>query len=231
MPAERYLRILNLLAGTDGSNAPRLCAVAAEVTATSGAGVMLLADGRPQASLCTTNDVSALIEDIQYTLGEGPCVDAHRSGRVVSEPDLGASELPWVEFSRRAAGAGVQAVFGYPIRLGTVRLGALNLYRDRPGALSDDQHANALVVADLAARAILDSQANAPPGAIGIHVEEGFDLWAVVHQAAGMISVQLDVPIADALVRLRAHAFATDRLVAEVARDVIDRRFRLGTEK
>ena len=55
-----------------------------------------------------------------------------------------------------------------------------------------DQHANALVVADLAARAILAAQANAPPGAIGIHVEEDFDLWAVVHQAAGMISVQLD---------------------------------------
>ena len=193
MSGDRLLRILALMSAPAASGeTPRLCQVAAEAIGMSGAGIMVFEGDLPRGSVCTTDSVSALIEDLQYTLGEGPCVDAHRSGRVVSEPDLGASGLPWVEFSRRAAGAGVQAVFGYPIRLGTARLGALNLYRDRPGPLSDDQHANALVVADLAARAILAAQANAPPGAIGIHVEEDFDLWAVVHQAAGMISVQLD---------------------------------------
>ncbi len=232
MAAERLLRILGLLAaGGEGLEAPRLCQVAAEVTAMSGAGVMLMAEGRPQATLCSTDQTSALVEEAQFALGEGPCVDAHRSGQVVSEPDLGAAYSRWAAFSRRAFAAGARAVFGYPIRIGTVRLGALNLYRDRPGALSDDHHANALVMADVAARAILADQADAAPEGLGDVLENDVNLWGVVHQAAGMVSVQLGIPVAEALVRLRARAFATDRLVTEVARDVVDRRLRLDGGK
>ena len=231
MPSDRLLGILRLLAGGDGSGAARLCEVAAEVTGMSGAGVMLLADGRPQASVCTTDEVSSLIEEAQYTLGEGPCVDAHRLGAVVSEPDLGArGALRWLSFSRRAGDAGARAVFGYPIRIGTVRLGALNLHRDRPGPLDDDQHANALVMADVTARAILTSQADAGLGGFAIDIDEDLSLWGTVHQAAGMVSVQLDIPVADALVRLRARAFCTDRLVSEVARDVVERRLHFEAE-
>ena len=233
MPSERLLRILRLLDGGDGSGAARLCEVAAEVTGMSGAGVMLLADGRPQASVCTTGELSSLIEEAQYTLGEGPCVDAHRLGEVVSEPDLGARGASrWVSFSVRAFGEGARAVFGYPIRIGAVRLGALNFYRDRPGPLDDDQHANALVVADVAARTILAARAHAPRGSLGIDIEEDlFFLWGVVHQAAGMVSVQLDISVADSLVRLRARAFLDDRLVSEIARDVVERRLRFDVEE
>ena len=159
-------------------------------------------------------------------------MDAHRLGEVVSEPDLatrGASR--WVSFSRRAFGAGARAVFGYPIRIGAVRLGALNLYRDQPGALDDDQHADALVVADVAARAILAAQAGAPLGGFGINAEKDLFLWGIVHQAAGMVSVQLDIAVADALVRLRACAFRTDRLVSEVARDVVERRLHFNGDE
>ena len=60
--------------------------------------------------------------------------------------------------------AGVRAVFGFPLRVGAVRLGALNLYRDQPGPLADEQHADALVLADVAAELILMLQAHAPPG-------------------------------------------------------------------
>ena len=232
MASDRLLRILGLLGSRDGPGAARLCEVAAEVTGMSGAGVMLLADGRPQASVCTTDEVSSLIEEAQYTLGEGPCVDAHRLGEVVSEPDLAAAGgSRWAAFSRRASGAGVRAVFGYPIRIGTVRLGALNLYRDRAGLLEDEEHASALVMADVAARAVLTTQAGAPPGALGIDIEEDFYLWGAVHQAAGMVSVQLDIPVADALVRLRARAFLTDRLVSEVARDIVDRRLHFEADE
>jgi GAF domain len=224
MAAERLLRILSLVAAGDGRGSGRLCQVAAEVTGMSGAGVMLLTEDRPQASLCTTDPVSALIEELQYTLSEGPCVDAHRLGVVIAEPDLAAGGWRWTEFSVRALDAGAQAVFGFPIRIGAVRLGALNLYRDRPGGLSDDQHADALVMADVAARAILAAQADAPPGRLGADLEPDTHLWPVVHQAAGMVSVQLGIPVADALVRLRAHAFAVGRLVSEVATDVVERR-------
>ena len=85
----------------------------------SGAGIMLLADDRPQGSLCTTNDVSALIEELQYTLGEGPCVDAHRQRSPVAEPDLAHPvELRWSAFAGPAVDAGARAVFGFPVTVG-----------------------------------------------------------------------------------------------------------------
>jgi hypothetical protein len=228
MPAERLLRILTLLSTAATPGERRLCDVAAEVTGMSGAGVMLLAEGRPHASICTTDSVSLLIEELQYTLGEGPCVDAHRTGTVTAEPDLaGAGALRWTAFSPPAVTAGARAVFGFPIRIGTVRLGALNLYRDRPGPLEDDQHADALVMADVAARGVLAAQADALPGQLGTTLEADTDQWLVVHQAAGMVSVQLGITVEEALIRVRAYAIGSDRRVTDVARDLVDRRLRL----
>lgn len=228
MAAERLMGILGLLAAKEGSVPRRLCEVAAEVTAMSGAGVMLLSDDRPQASICTTDAVSSLIEEIQYTLGEGPSVDAHRLGTVVAEADLaGSGARRWTAFSPKAVDAGARAVFGFPIRMGTVRLGALNLYRDRAGPIGDEEHAAALVVADVAARSVL-ALANAAPGELSADLGTDIHLWGVVHQAAGMVSVQLGVPVAEALVRLRARAFATNRVVSDVARDVVERRIRFS---
>lgn len=224
--AERLIRILALLAN-DAGGARRLCEVAAEVTSLTGAGVMLLADGRPQAALCSTDTVSTLIEEAQYSLGEGPGVDAHRTGAAIAEPDLADPAVArWPAFSPQALAGGARAVFGYPIRIGTVRLGALDLYRDRPGPLDADRHADALVVADVAARAILAAQAEAGQGDLGTGLD-GTDHWPVVHQAAGMLAEQLDVPVADALVRLRAQAFRTELLITDVAREVVEGRLRL----
>jgi GAF domain len=226
---ERRLRILALLVG-NRSGSPetqRLCDVSAEVTATTGAGIMLMFGDVPHGSLCTTNPVSALVEQLQYTLGEGPCVDAWHHERPVLEPDLAAANAPrWPAFTGPAVDAGVRAIFGFPLQIGAARLGALSLYCDRPGALTADQHADALVMADVAARAILLLQANAPPGTLAGELAAGADLRYVVHQAAGMVAVQLAISVGDALVRLRAHAFGNDRDVAAVAGDVVGRRLR-----
>lgn len=88
-------------------------------------------------------------------------------------------------------------MFGFPMQVGTVRLGALNLYRDQPGALSADQHADALVVAGVAARAVLSRQAHARQGALAAELEAGSDFRFVVHQASGMVSAQLEVSVGE----------------------------------
>jgi GAF domain len=233
VPDDRLLRILTRLAGdTHGEPATtRLCVVCAEVTEMTGAGIMLMIDGHPQGSVCTTNDVSAAIEDLQFTLGEGPCVDAFHHNLPVVEPDLADPAVTrWAAFSEQAVAAGARAVFGFPVTVGDTHLGALNLYRDRPGALSADQHADALVLAGVAARSILGMQASAEPGAIGAELEIGTNFRFAVHQAAGMIAVQLGVGVDEALVRLRAHAFSHDRHLIDVAHDVIERRLRLDDE-
>jgi GAF domain-containing protein len=179
--------------------------------------------------LCTTDEVSQLIEELQYTLGEGPCVDAYQQDKVVAEPDLADPVTRrWPAFTPPALQAGVRAIFGFPLRVGTVHLGALNLYRDLPGPLTGDQHADALVVADVAARWVLEAQAGAPVDMVAEELEVSADFHFAVHNAAGMVSVQEGISVTEALIRLRASAFSSDRLLADVAQDVISRRLRLG---
>jgi GAF domain-containing protein len=207
----------------------RLCEVSAEVTGMSGAGIMLMAGDLPRGSLCTSNDISALIEDLQHALGEGPCVDAFARDRAVLEPDLADPRTPrWLAFAGPALDAGVRAIFGFPLRVGAVRLGALNLYRDRPGPLSDDEHADALVMADVSAQAVLVLQADAPAGALAAALVAGAEFHYVVHQAAGMVAAQLDTSVTDALIRLRAHAFGNDLPLTDVAKAVVARRLRFS---
>jgi hypothetical protein len=188
---------------------------------------MLMADEGPRGSPCSTNEMSELIDQLQFSLGEGPCIDAYHQDWPVLEPDLVGPATPrWRAFTPPAIEAGVRAVFGFPLHVGAVRLGALNLCRDRPGPLSDDQHADALVMADITAQAILVLQADAPPGKLAGALGAGDDFHYVVHQASGMVAAQLDASVREALVRLRAYAFGDDRPLTEVARDVVDRKLR-----
>jgi hypothetical protein len=222
---ERRIRILAEIGGEPGSR--QLCEVSAKVLKMNGAGIMLMADDGPHGSACSTDEVSALIEDLQHTLGEGPCVDAYHQQRPVLEPDLVSPAAPrWLGFTAPVVAAGARAVFGFPLQTGSVRLGALNLYRTERGPLTGDQHADALVMADVATRALLEMQADAPRGRLAAGIDDGANLEHVVHQAAGMVSVQLVGTIADALLRLRAHAFGNDRSLTEVAQDVVARRLR-----
>ena len=230
MPGERLHRIVAAFsAGGDVWSSAWLCGVCPGIAGVTGAGVMLMSGEIPRGSLCSTDGVSQLIEELQYTLGEGPCVDAYQQDRVVAEPDLADPVTRrWPAFTPPALQAGARAVFGFPLRVGTVRLGALNLYRDCPGPLSGDQHADALVVADVAARWVLEAQAGAPVGAVAEELEAGADFHFAVHNAAGMVSVQEGISVTEALIRLRAFAFSSDRLLADVAEDVVARRLRLG---
>ena len=224
----RRLEILAELVATQAAGTAGICDVCRDATGTTGAGIMLMSDATSQGSVCTTNDVSALIEQLQYDLGEGPCIDAYGTDRPVTEPDLAApAHARWPAFTPPAVAAGARAVFGFPLRVGAARIGALNLYCDRPGALSDTQHADALIAADLAARAVLLLQAGAPQGILAAELEAGGDFHWIVHQAAGMVAAQLDISVLDALVRLRAHAFGSGRDLTDIARDVVDRRLRL----
>jgi hypothetical protein len=230
---ERRLRILARLVSPDAPqpDTKRLCDVCAEVSGMTGAGIMLMSGDVSRGSLCTTDEVSALVEQLQYDLGEGPCVDAYNQDRPVLEPDLVDPVTPrWLAFAGPAIDAGVRAIFGFPLHAGAVRLGALNLYADRPGSLTDEQHADALVMADVAAEAVLMLQARAQPGVLAAELEAGANFQYVVHQAAGMVAAQLEVSVAQALIRLRAHAYGNDRPLAKVAADVVARRLRFDPQ-
>lgn len=229
---ERWLELVARLPDPGaGLHTQRLCDLSAEVTGATGAGIMLMSGDIPRGSVCTTDPVSALIEQLQYDLGEGPCVDAYAQERPVLEPDLSEPRTPrWPAFTGPALDAGVRAVFGFPLQVGAVRLGALNLYRDIAGPLTDEHHADALLMAEVVAHALLLLQSGAPPGMVAAELEAHANFQYVVHQATGMVAAQLDVSVGHALIRLRAHAFGNDRALTDVARDVVDRKLRFDIE-
>jgi hypothetical protein len=229
MPTERLRGLLARVSAEDGTEITQLCAIATDISGTSGAGIMVMASSLARGTLHTSDEISAYLGDLQYTLGEGPAVEVHRLGRAVLEADL---ELPalarWPGFVPLAIQAGARAIFAFPIHIGAVRFGALVLYRRQLGALENEQYTDSLVMATVIAHTSLALQADAPPGGVALGLEIGANFHFVVHQAAGMTSVQMQIDVAEALVRLRGHAFRMDRSVDEVSRDVVARRLRIG---
>jgi hypothetical protein len=219
---ERVARVSSALAAADEDSQSSLCVASAGVARVSGAGVVLMMHGRALGTVCSSDPLAEAIEEIQYTLGEGPCVDAFSTRQPVLVPDLGAKEIVrWPGFREGALAAGIRAVFGFPILIGPVCIGAVNLYHDRSGPLTDEQLADATVVAHVAGRTVLDWQSVAGEGSLARQLEHLPTNRAVVHQATGMISVQAAVTINDAVALLRAYAFSTNRPVSDVATDVV----------
>jgi hypothetical protein len=175
--------------------------------------------------------MSARVERLQFDLGEGPALDAHDQGRPVLEPDLDRpASSRWLAFTSPALHAGVRSVFSFPVCVGAVRLGAMSIYGVRRGALSDNQHADAIVLADVVAEALLTMQSDASPGLLADQLEAGVSFQYVVHQASGMVAAQLEVGVGEALARLRAYAFANSRTLNEVARQVVARSLRFADD-
>ncbi|MCS7482965.1 GAF and ANTAR domain-containing protein [Umezawaea endophytica] len=185
-------------------------------------------DKTPERGLVhATNPVSASLEGLQLTVGEGPCLDTFESGGPVLVADLAADGARWPAFTPGALALGAVAVFSFPLQIGVVRLGSLDLYRDVPGPLSRSEVTDALILADMATQGIvadLDGHDTADLSwLLDPHVE--------VHQAAGMVQVQLGVSTETALLRMRGHAFTHDVPLAEVARQVVARTLRLTEDE
>ncbi|MGW7411375.1 GAF and ANTAR domain-containing protein [Streptomyces sp. NPDC054863] len=171
--------------------------------------------------------VGVALEDLQFTLGEGPGTDALRTGRLVLESDL--VQVPrerWPGFLPGAEKLGVRAVFSAPLQIGAILVGSLTCHRAEPGPLGGRALADLLVFADALTLTLLGSAESAAPGSGGWLATDATLYRAEVHQATGMISVRLGVPPAAALVRLRAYAYAAEEPILEVARDVVARRLR-----
>jgi hypothetical protein len=177
--------------------------------------------------VAATPGVGRELEDLQFSLGEGPCTEASRTRRPVLCPDLADDGgARWPAFVRGAERAGVSAAFTFPLQVGSVSLGVLDLYRAATGPLQGAHLVEAVAHADAAVAVLLHLQDQRGDGTGGGRLADLADRRAVVHQAAGMVAVQLDVDVADALRALRAHAWAHDRAVTDVAGDVVARRLR-----
>lgn len=212
--------------------AERICRACVDGLDIDGASMSLLTASVARETLFASDATAALLEELQFSLGEGPCMQAATTGRAVMVSDLSDSvaTASWPAFAAAVVERTlVGALFVIPLQWGVTNLGVLDLYRAGPGELSQAQCRDVFAAANLAALMMLDLRTD-PDDHAGLH--DGETPWldptlgthTEIHQATGMVLAQLDIDATDALARLRAHAFAHQRLLLDVADDVIARR-------
>jgi hypothetical protein len=171
------------------------------------------------------------LEELQVTVGEGPSLDGLR-GRlpvVVDDLDLAEEQRRWPVFAPAAADAGVQSLCVLPMHVGAARFGVLALYFDRVGGLSDEGMCEGRTFATIAVDLLLDHAGPPDPDSTADPSRDRrfYDDRPEIHQATGMVSVQLQCDLGTALLRLRARAFVEGRLLSELSADVVAGRVRL----
>lgn len=218
-------RILSATPASADLLAMRLAAECLERTGCSGAGLSLMTESGAEAILAATDTVATRLEELQFNYGEGPCTTTIELRSPVLHPELALTGYTlWPFFTSDALGAGAQAIFAFPIRCGEVHLGALELYRGTPGWLSGAEYYQAQIYAEAAVSLLVRSQAGEEFATLYPHLTKILDDRIEVQIATGMVAVHAEVDIDNALALLRAHAFAQQRTVLEVAIDIVERR-------
>ena len=234
MAGERTARVWAWIAAAREGDAPvslaALCRAAANWLAVDGASVTVVSGLGVREPLSATGELSVRLEELLFTTGEGPGADDFMFGSPMLIPDLELVTERWPGFVPAAVAAGARALFAFPLQAGAIRVGVLSLYRAQPGPLTPQQLADALVFGDIALQLLLDSAAGIS-GLAGYQPLDGLSgSRAEVYQATGMISVQLGVSLEEALVRLRAHAFAASTPLDDVAGNVVRRLLRFDPD-
>jgi hypothetical protein len=200
-----------------------VCAVCVTTLATvEAAAVTLRSRSSAQEMLAASDSWSARLEELQYTLGEGPGVEAFTRGGAVLVSDVSADQSRWPVFAAAALEAGASAVFAFPLQVSGILFGTLNLYRRRGGGLATGELSDAALLADLATKALLKSAARIDWA--GIEWTRPAGSYQNMNIATGMVAARLRISLDDAFARLRGYAFAANRSVLDVARDIVQRR-------
>lgn len=208
-----------------------LCASCASDLPMTGAAMVLQSSAGLDRVVAAAGGLAVTVEELQFELGEGPGVDALQQDGPVLRSDLQSAVGRWPMFAPAAMAVGVHAAFAFPLQVGGIHLGVLDLYRDMPGGLFDGILAEALAYAEAATAVLLHLQALSHPSG-GLHPQlTGFTAdRAEIHQATGMISAQAGVSLVEALLLLRARSYSMNRTMLSVSRDVLGRRLRFDPD-
>jgi GAF domain-containing protein len=228
-------QLLAALGGRRGVEAAdSLCSACVVLFDVDAAAISLVFDGVSSGTLGSSSAAARRYDELQFTIGEGPCLDSVTHRIPVLVVDL-AEEPRWPAYGPAMVAHNIRSVYAMPIVIAAGFIGALDLFRAQPGELEGDALAGAIAAAELAGVTVLDLLDVDLQAALS---DPNNDAWAElnalsraeVSQATGMLVAQLGVEPAEAIVRLRAYAFATGRSATDVARDIIERRLKLQAD-
>jgi hypothetical protein len=216
--------------------ADRLCEACVQLFDVDAAAISLVFDGAHTGTLGSSSEHARTCDELQFLLGEGPCLESVSLRAPVLVIDLAdPADARWPLYGPAMLDLQVRGVYAMPVVIAGEYVGALDLFCTEPGYLADEQLTGAVVAAELAGIPLLDLLDDDLQAAIA---DPASSAWAELHtlsraevsQATGMLVAQLEVEPAEALVRLRAHAYATGRSATDVARDILDRKLRLEVD-
>ena len=208
----------------------RLCAAAVSELGLRSASITLMT--AEAAAVVTGSDVDGeRLAQLQFEVGEGPGMEAFSLGRPVLVSDVGEALARWPGFASEALRAHVCAVFAFPLHLGAVRFGVLTLYADVARGLEGDEVSRCLSFADIATELLLESSTSGSVDLVDPRLDDALRIRTEVYQAQGMVMVDLGVSLAEALLRMRAHAYANGGDLNELASDIIAGRLRLQRDE
>lgn len=205
------------------------CRPFVELFPVTGASVSTIGSFLGSETLSASDDVAARLDELQFDLGEGPCWDALRSGRAVLEPDFArTSATRWPALEAAMSDVDLRSVFAFPLAIGPLRIGAVDLYSLERVALDGKQAKQADAMAEVVGRHVLRQAL----GAVGRDYDVNGNAYSrrVVHQATGMVLAQLGISADDARLVIQGHAFAASRSMMEVAQDILDGRLDFADE-
>ncbi len=226
-----------LRAAVDGQRglaaADSLCEACVTLFDIDAAAISLIFAGVSSGTLGSSDAAARVYDELQFTIGEGPCLDSVSTRAPVLVADLAKpGQVRWPLYRPAMLDHKIRGIFAIPVVLAGEYVGALDFFRAQPGELGDDELAGGVVAAELAGAPLLDLldadlQAAANDPTSSAWTELNLLSRTEVSQATGVLVAQLEVEPAEALARLRAHAYATNRSATDVARDILDRRLRL----
>ncbi|BBX69828.1 hypothetical protein MPSYJ_32890 [Mycolicibacterium psychrotolerans] len=217
-----------------------LCDDAVGSTSLDGAAVAVPKSPRARELIHATDIIAQRLDELQFTIGDGPCLEAFVKNRPQRWADVtisSSARARWSAFAVDAIGLGVRAVFAFPVNVGTRPLGVLEVYRRDAGTLTDREEQSLTDYATAVGHTLMGNwylhaaRTGSAPNTLDTVAIVGADnagghpfSRAGIHLAAGMIAVQLDVPAGEGLDRLRAYSYGQQRPISEVAADVISHR-------
>ncbi|CQD20492.1 putative RNA-binding protein [Mycobacterium europaeum] len=229
-----------LLAAVDGRRgieaANCLCEACVALLEVDAAAISLVFDGASSGTLGSSSLAARRYDELQFTLGEGPCLDSVTRRIPILVVDLAdPDEARWTAYRPAMLAYGVRSVYAIPVVVAGEFVGALDLFRAQPGPLPGEDLVGAVAAAELAGIPLLDLldadlQAAVADPTSNAWAELNMLSRSEVSQATGMLVAQLEVEPAEALVRLRAHAYATGCSATDVARAILERRLKLEAD-
>jgi GAF domain-containing protein len=185
-----------------------------------GAGLTLLEENRADTIVATAPFVRE-IDDIQYGLGQGPCITAAQEGRTIISGSLGGDQR-WPRFGGRVARRGVHSVVSLPLIAPDGVVGAMNVYAHAKDVFDDRAAELGEIFAAPAAIAVQNAQVLAQTQRLATQLQAALETRGVIDRAVGILMSRTGSTEQQALDRLRSLSQHEHHKLAVVARQIVD---------